>query len=107
MTIRITGDMLRTVSGGRAPDANTVRQVREVLAAAGVTEPVELHAYEVEQVVAYREREQVSRAGAERYLSLGPLPEHTCKVDPETDLVVADAACPFGCKRDRLPNTVA
>lgn len=104
MTIRITGDMLRTITGNAAPDASTVRKVREVLTAAGVTEPIELHAYEIEQVIAYRDRERLSRAGAEQYLSRGPLPEHTCKLDPETDLVVAEAGCPFGCRRDR-PRT--
>jgi hypothetical protein len=101
MTIRITDKMLRTISGGSAPDASTVRKIRETIEAAGVEEPIELHAYEIEQVVAYRERERISRAQAESYLSLGPLPEHRCKLDPETKLVVADAACPFGCKRER------
>jgi hypothetical protein len=106
MTIRITRDMLHTASGNSAPDSNTVRRIRELLEAAGVEEPIELHAYEIEQVLAYRERERVSRAQAEQYLRLGPLPEHACTVDPETDLVIADASCPYGCKRERLRNEV-
>lgn len=104
MPTRITDEMLGAVATSYTAD--TVRRVRSVLAAAGVTGDVELHPLEVQQYVELRERERAARAGAERLLALGPLPPHACLVAPETQLVQHPSRCPYGCVRDQARREV-
>jgi hypothetical protein len=86
--------------GGQIVDA--ARRVRDVLTAAGVAD-IELHPLEIKALLGYREQERAARAMAEHYLALGPLPEHTCTVDEDTELVTVHAECPYGC-RINLPR---
>lgn len=101
MMTRITDEMCIAADNHLGPDA--VNKTRRILRAAGV-EGVELHRYEIAQVIDARERARIALAGADRVLAFGPLPEHTCRVDAD-QLVLplapssgARTDCPYGCR---------
>jgi hypothetical protein len=103
MATRITDAMLVAVAG-RPDSAESVRRVRDILKAAGVTD-VELHPVEIERVRQLRTEQALCATMADAILAAGPLPPCTCTLD-DSGLVAKVNGCPLGHKKGLFPDEV-
>lgn len=80
MAIRITGAMLNLL-GSRAHHSGGCQDVRRMLALGGAVEPIELHAYEIEDIRKHREEAAQHTRIADAIEARGPWPEVSGNAD--------------------------